>query len=625
MKSLSSSGRRSPLLYLCLAAWVGLTLSCEDEAEEPSLAISAGSPRFVEVTEKAGLASNHRWLPESMGEAEGLAELLTLVGGAALGDVDGDHNDDVLLLGGDNGARFYFNAGDGTFDDATEMVELQLDHFSTAPLLVDVDADQDPDLIVANVLTGGVDLWRNVEGERFEKVDGAFGELGAFAPATGLAVADVDFDGDLDVFVSRWNVFRDDESRAGLLWVNDGDGEFSDGSEAITSALGSLGCQKLTGAYFSPSFANLSNGRDLVLARPNGASVILVNTTTSGASPSFVRATLTRDTEGRNSLGALVGGLYGGKQHWVQSGVGGISIDGLLGDASIALPATAYLKDGGTWVTPDTELCAPSSTREPLDAGDGGLGLPDGDEGPAPTAAGGSALSIAFHDDTHSAIVTSEPMGFVVFANTSAEAGPAIGGCYADFDNNGLFDLLQVATNHPPSDVDAGPTDSNVLGLFLTAYDERGAPQLGDHASSSDLISTKDGRSALCFDYDSDGDIDVLLVNQGGPAQLFRNDLEHPSEGNRFIGVRVEPSDNLPIPVGARVSIATNERTAFVDLQVNAGFLAQAPLQAHFGLAEDEEVLQLKVTWPDGAPTTLFTDVPANDIYRLKRTASAEQ
>src|SRR5690606_40150144 len=122
---------------------------------------------------------------------------LEATGGVAVADVDGDGGDDILFIGGDGGSRLLRNDRSGGFDAVDGEFELELDAFASGPLFADIDGDSDPDLLVANWLTGAVDVYEN-DGETFLPMDP--GELALpGSPATALAAGDLDGDSYLDL------------------------------------------------------------------------------------------------------------------------------------------------------------------------------------------------------------------------------------------------------------------------------------------------------------------------------------------------------------------------------------------------------------------------------------------
>jgi hypothetical protein len=130
--------------------------------------------------------------------------------GVALGDVDGDGWCDVYFcrLEGDN--VLYRNLGGWRFEDITARAGVACPgQFSTGAAFADVDGDGDLDLLV-NALGGGTRAFRNDGTGRFEEYTGST-RLDRRLGATSLALADIDADGDLDLYVTNYRVdtFKD--------------------------------------------------------------------------------------------------------------------------------------------------------------------------------------------------------------------------------------------------------------------------------------------------------------------------------------------------------------------------------------------------------------------------------
>ncbi len=158
------------------------------------------------------------------------------------------------------------------------------------------------------------------------------------------------------------------------------------------------------------------------------------------------------------------------------------------------------------------------------------------------------------------------------------------GACFADFDNDGRLDLFHVNGWD-------GHTDRS--RLFLN----RGRGRFRERSRRHGLNDRASGRGVVCFDYDRDGDVDVLVSNHGGRARLYRND-----GGNRrhYLGVRLRAGlGGNRAGVGARILVATEAGTQMRELRCGSNYLSQNPIEAHFGLG-DATRARVRVRWPDG-------------------------
>ena len=116
-------------------------------------------------------------------------------------------------------------------------------------------------------------------------------------------------------------------------------------------------------------------------------------------------------------------------------------------------------------------------------------------------------------------------------------------------------------------------------------------------------------------DVDNDGDIDLLLANEGGVARLFLNDLKR--KGNWLIVRALDPVLQRDA-IGARVSVLVSGRQLSRLISPGYSFLSNNDHRAHFGLGEDTSVDRLEVEWPGGT-TEIFAGVKANQIITLKK------
>ncbi|MGQ0650640.1 MAG: FG-GAP-like repeat-containing protein [Gemmatimonadaceae bacterium] len=130
---------------------------------------------------------------------------LIIGAGVAAADVDGDGLVDLFLAAVERPGALYRNEGGMRFADVTTTSGIDLEgRATTGAAFADVDGDRDPDLIVGT-LGGPLCLFRNDGNGRFSDVTTASGLDSGFA-ATTLTLADVEGDGDLDLYVATYKV-----------------------------------------------------------------------------------------------------------------------------------------------------------------------------------------------------------------------------------------------------------------------------------------------------------------------------------------------------------------------------------------------------------------------------------
>ena len=166
-------------------------------------------------------------------EAAGIFEY-NLSWGAAWGDYDRDGYIDVMTVGHLGSiCQLWHNNGDGTFTDVTTAAGmLTADGDAHGPCWADLDNDGDLDLYVAKGTNkedkpiNYNDLWRNNGDGTFTNIAVSSGVTGIGCPNRGSSAVDYDNDGDLDLFIPSF--FIHGGARANLLYRNDGDFQFTD-------------------------------------------------------------------------------------------------------------------------------------------------------------------------------------------------------------------------------------------------------------------------------------------------------------------------------------------------------------------------------------------------------------
>lgn len=169
---------------------------------------------------------------------------------------------------------------------------------------------------------------------------------------------------------------------------------------------------------------------------------------------------------------------------------------------------------------------------------------------------------------------------------------------YGDLNNDGLLDLYGVngmiaaeLFGHLPNDelVEANQALRNDGERF------RPAPEWG-------LGSTLSGRGMSMADLDGDGDLDIVVNNLRGPAQLFENQLC----GGEGLAVELRwPGSGNTRAIGARLALHTSAGSFYRDLAAVSGYLSGNAPEIHFGVPAGASIQRLEVRWPDGGLSLL--------------------
>ncbi len=202
-----------------------------------------------------------------------------------------------------------------------------------------------------------------------------------------------------------------------------------------------------------------------------------------------------------------------------------------------------------------------------------------------------------------------------VFSEQTYDAGvqPAgwwWGTTWLDFDNDGNLDLM--ATNGFPGPFNADPT---------TLWHNNGDGTFTDVTTAQGITDTAQGRGLLTLDYDSDGDLDTLVINNGGAPVFYRNDS---ANGNAWLRVKTQGSESNRDGIGARViidpdsTLAGDEQVREIDGGDN--YLSQNQMTAHFGLgALAGNIDNITIFWPSGTVQQFF-DVTPNQVLLAQET-----
>ena len=121
-------------------------------------------------------------------------------------------------------------------------------------------------------------------------------------------------------------------------------------------------------------------------------------------------------------------------------------------------------------------------------------------------------------------------------------------------------------------------------------------------------------RAAAFADYDNDGDVDVLVTNNGDRPQLFRNEG---GNRNHWLEVRLIGTRSNRDGIGAKVKIVANGALQTDEAKGGTSYQAAHDPRLHFGLGKATRISLLNVSWPSGAVTKL-ADVAADQCITVK-------
>jgi enediyne biosynthesis protein E4 len=182
------------------------------------------------------------------------------------------------------------------------------------------------------------------------------------------------------------------------------------------------------------------------------------------------------------------------------------------------------------------------------------------------------------------------------------------GGLLFDYDNDGYLDLF-VSNGNAHHEY----TQEDVLlrnpgtGIF-----EDVSRDSGDYFDRKHV-----GRGSTFFDFDNDGDLDLLIVNLNDQAVLLRNDG---GNRNNWLSVQVRLPNPERDAIGARITVKVGDLTQIEDLVPVRGYLSQIDPRLHFGLGQNAQADLVEIRWPDGE-IQRFENVKANQFFKVVKNA----
>ncbi len=512
-----------------------------------SLAASAAEPRLSSPIEFRDVAAEAGVRFRFDAGSRGRHDLPAIMGGGvAILDADGDGWLDLYLCNGgpiggatgrdDSPCRFYCNARDGTFEEATEAACAPGPSFAMGAAVGDYDGDGRDDLLV----TGWRDqrLYRNAGGGRFLDVTERAG-LTSRLWSTSAAFADFDRDGDLDLYVATYVDFdpatapycaapdgrrdfcapEDFEAQPDRLYRNEGDGHFTDVS-------GTSGIARADGRGLGVLVADLvgDSRLDVYVANDGGACRLFEN----------------RGGLRFEDVGLAAGVAFDGRGSPL-AGMG-IALGDLDGDGLSDLVVTNFL---------DRSTVA----YQALGAG-------------------------VYRDSSAALGISGATRGVLGF-----------GVALADFDGDGRLDLLQ-ANGHVQDRARLGVP----FAMRPTLLQDRAGRLIDASATAGPaFLRTLLGRGLAVGDLDRDGRPDVVVNALDSYALVLRN----VTSGGPWLTLELaghRPGQAF----GARVRATVAGRVCVREVIGGGSYLSASDRCVHLGLGDARRVDRLDVTWPSG-------------------------
>ena len=518
--------------------------------------------QFADVTAQAGIYFRHnsgayggKLLPETLGS------------GCAFLDYDADGWPDILLVNSmdwpghkrqRSTLKLYHNNRNGTFTDVTKSAGLDVELYGMGAAIADYDNDGFPDVFISCV--GQSRLFRNTGKGSFTDVTQKSGLLNKVGFSTSAVWFDYDRDGLLDLFVCNY-----------VRWSADHD----------------VFCS-LDGKSKSYCTPEAYRGDTCWLFRNRGDGTFEDVTSTSGIF----------DTSSK-SLGVTM--LDFDQDGWPDLLV-----------ANDTQPNKLYRNlRNGKFKDVAVEMGLAFSNEGKARAG---MGVDSADF----DNSGKPGIVITNFDNEMLGLYRSNGKSFddvAMQAGLGSASRNTLGfGCaFFDADLDGRLDLA-VANGH------IDDTVRNIRGnvgyaqapqLFLNQGNAKFlevASQLGGGFSQS-----KVGRGLAVADFDRDGDLDLLLTTNNGPAYLYRNDQ---LAGNHSIRLHLVGTKSNRDAIGATVRLYSNGQIQTRQVRSGSSYLSQSELTLTFGVGHQDEIEKIVVDWPSGR-TEEYPKLKSQKSYQL--------
>jgi hypothetical protein len=531
-----------------------------------ALVVSAAPPpankvQFTDITAQAGIKFVHnagktgkKYLPETLGS------------GAAFFDADGDGWIDILLVNGKDWtppgrhstAALYRNNHDGTFTDITRGSGLDVEMYGIGVAVADFDNDGRDDVYITAL--EGDRLFHNEGNGKFKDVTAASGIKNANF-GTSAAWLDYDRDGKLDLFVANY-----------VQWTEKGDIWCS-----LDGKVKSYCTPESYKGTSSRLFHNLGGGRfeDVTnkagLGDPTSKSlgVTILDFDNDGWPDIFV----SNDTQPNKLYHNNKNGTFSEK---------GVSAGVAYGEDGVARGAM-----GVDWADYDR------TGRADLLVGNFS-----------------NQMLALYHNEGNGLFVDEAPSSSV---GRESLLSLSFGVFFFDYDLDGYPDIL-AANGHIEEGIGRVQPKIKYQEPPLLFRNLGGKKfENVSNAVGADFQKPLVGRGAIYGDFDHDGDLDVLITSNSGPAHLYRNDG---GNRNKWISVRTIGMKSNRDGIGASVAISSASGKQWNVVRSGSSYASQSDMALVFGLGQDPVVNSIEVTWPSGTKQK-FANVPANQFITI--------
>jgi hypothetical protein len=539
----------------------------------PTLPAKFAEVTFTDVTSQAGIRFKHnngsfgkKYLPETNGS------------GCAFLDYDNDGWQDILLINSTSFAdapkkinsvmALYHNTQNGTFTDVTRAAGLAKPIYGQGVTVGDYDNDGFVDIFVTAL--GQSRLFRNGGNGKFSDVTAKAGLTSPGYFSSSAAFFDYDKDGRLDLFLCNY-----------VEWSPETD---------VFCAL-----DNVNKSYCTPE---KYKGQSSRLYHNVGGKFVDVTEKAGLLDPTG------------KSLGVAI--VDYDRDGWPDIFV-----------ANDTQPNKLYKNNDGKGTFTESALTAGVALSEEGKAR-GGMGADFADI----DGSGNPSIIVGNFSNDMLALFRNQGKGLFIDQAPSSNVGQAtmlsltFGLFFFDYDLDGRPDFF-MSNGHVADDINkVQPKITYAMKPQLFRGDGKAKFTEMTSRAGRPFQRAVVGRGAAYGDYDNDGDLDVLLTTNGGPAYLLRND-----NGNqaRFVRFKTVGDKSNRDGIGAKITLTLADGAKqWQTVHSGSSYCSQSELPLTFGLSRNDKIARVEIDWPSGKVDKL-TDLTANQLYVLREGAGVSE
>jgi hypothetical protein len=453
---------------------------------------------------------------------------------------------------------FYKQGLDGTFKN--KSLPLDVSKNAISPLIMDVDGDYKFDLFVGSSGKGfshiAFDFLHKKDLMYFNALNG---------PVINASIADIDLDGDIDMAFAFWRSYK--SLQQDHIWINDGAANFEPHSKRldlrssnnnITNTNNDLIRRKHqtllseSDLTFTPNFVDIDNDSDadLLLASDFNRSQILRND-----DGQFIDITDKNEINDNNGMGSAIADFSNkGSLDWY--------VTSIYRGNSAARTGNHFYKNNGQGDFVKDIKATPQ---------------PDNEEW-------------------------------------------SWGACAADFNNDGYVDIFYISGFGEMLTTAKYQTATQKIASedFLASNKmfshskphlllNNGDGTFKDVSNVVGLTEAYDGRGVGCFDYQQDGDIDIIVNPVEGTPRLYVNKL---NGAKNWIAIRLLGLPGNAEALGSKIYVHTNKGIQYREVRFENNYLSRNPSQVHFGLGDINNIEKIEIVFPSPHKKQLIIKAP---------------